>query len=186
MTNRRINKQMAADAAKKIVNARYKQAIKDIDEKITNYADSILKKYVPQPVLSVVEEYDKYFDWTQHFCVFYRTYIIEGARSVSSSALALKGNILIPRRCNYLEIKEADYKEGKKLVELKKQICDTSNKTEEELTEVIRSCNSEATLMKRYPDIHPYIEWPPVKALPANVTQDWVKNLMDDIKKNHL
>lgn len=186
MTNRRINKEMAANAAKKIVDARYKQAIRDMDVKLTNYADSMIKKYVPQPVLSVLEEYDKYFDWTQHISVFYRAYDSEGARSISSSALALKANIIVPRRCNYLEISEADWREGKKLIELKRQICDVNNKTEEELTEVIRSCNSETTLMKRYPEIHPYIEWPPVKALPANVTHDWVKNLMADIKKNNI
>lgn len=185
MITRRINKQMAADAAKKIVDIRYGQAINDIDEKVKNFSDSLLKKYIPQPVLSVINEFEQHFEFTQYFSVFYRVYDVERGREVSSSSIPLKSNIKLPRRNNYLVVSENDYREAKKLIEMKRQICDLSKKTEDELTEIIRSCNTENTLMKRYPDIHPYIEWPPVKALPANVTADWVNNLMSDIKKSN-
>ena len=186
MNNRRINKQMAADAAKKIVGIRYGQALNDIDEKIKDYSDSLLKKYLPQPVLSVIKEYEQYFDWTQHFYVFYRFKSIDGLRDVSSAILVLNSNIKFPRRSNQLVISLSDYKEAKRLFELKTQIANMMNKTEVELIDIIRSCNTEATLMKRYPDVHPYIDWPPVKSLPANVTADWVNNLMKDIKKGNI
>ena len=186
MTNRRINKQMAADAAKRIVDKKYSQAINDIEEKIKDFSDTILKKYVPQPVLSVVDEHDQYFDWTQSFTIYCILSDDKGNKLMRSSYVSIKSNVKFPRKANYIVVTDKEFAEAKRLVETKNQICDAKRRTADEMSEIIRNCNTEKTLMKRYPDVHPYIEWPPVKALPANVTADWVNNLMNEIKKSSL
>lgn len=185
MTNRRITKAMAADAAGAIAKAKYGQIILDMNEKLKDLTDSLLQKYIPQPVLSVVKEYERYFSVKQSIIIVYK-YIDEQNYTKSSHQLGIPSHINVTSYGSYIEVSEDDYKEAKKLVERIRQICNVRDNTERELTDVIRSCNTEANLIKRYPDIHHYIEWPPVKALPANVTQDWVNNLMDDIKKSNL
>ena len=182
MNNRRINKQMAADAASKIVQAKYGQIIEDMNEKLKDLTDSLLQKYIPQPVLSVVKEYERYFSLTQSIIVVYKS--VDEQNYTKSFQLGLQSHIKVTSHGRYFEVSEEEYRDAKKLVERINRICDVRDKTKNELTEIIRNCNTESNLMKRYPDIHPYIEWPPVKALPANVTADWVNNLMNDIKKS--
>lgn len=167
--NRRITKSMAHDAAKRLKIKVYGKNVEDAQKTLNLAVESLVRKYIPKPVIACVNEYYNYFsnstsaDVTSIMIDAYGT----SRRKYIRGCLSFK----VPS-CTVVV---ADVAEYETVAVLKKNLDDLvkeQNNFGEEIEKALCSLRTEKSIREALPEALPYIDFPEIKSLPSPIYSD--------------
>lgn len=170
MTNRRITKTMALDAAYKASEKLFSERIQKAREALRDRAEEIVKLHVPYPVQAVIKEFPDWISKTDGVCLYKNVDTQYGLRR--SSYVDCKLSFYIPYACNYLLVNEEEYDELVKLKLKKDRTIQDREDFEARLFDSILALKTEKRINESMPEILPYIDFPVEKNLPSPMFDD--------------
>lgn len=173
--NRKITKSMAKEAAEKMAMNAYSKKIAVALSKKQDFADVLVRKYIPAPVLACVNEYPNFFNYCLH--ASFATYIEDRREKTITSTLSLK----IPRGTDFLNISNQDYKLLQELENKRKLLCSQCEGLQQELFEAMLALRTEKNIEKQLSEALQYIEFPLVKQLPMK-NYDHLREILKSLK----
>lgn len=188
MANRRITREMAIQAAMDMRNAVYKEKLNNAQATLKKEADAFVKKYVPSPVLTCVEEYKDYFTTSCRVrIVVYDKESKEG--EYSGSYRYILSEISMPLPLNYYE----NYRINTSVSKCKRVVAadDTYNELRREadkfqgqIENALLSLKTEKKITEQLPEALPYIKFPDNKSnLPAPIFSD-IRAMLQSVTNN--
>ena len=179
--NRRITKEMADNAANKMMKKAYGRKIDNAREKVYKAIEELAKKYIPAPVLACVEEYTIYFDYSTSASI---TTMREGKygpckENYISGTISFK----IPSNSRYITVDRKEYDALKKLDDKRIQLNEEMANFGKDVREALIALRTEKNVEKELPEAMKYLEFPEVKAVPMPVftgLRDIIGKIKDD------
>lgn len=160
--NRRITKEMAAMAAKAMAEQLYAKRIELCYSELQRGADIFVKKYIPDPVLQVCKEYDRYFNLTKH--------VVFSCNRKSS--IGCETSFSLPQYANFITVSELDYESLISVNEPYRSICKEVDVFKKRVYEALVILKSEKKVVECLPEAVKFIEFPETKHLPSLVYDD--------------
>lgn len=176
MSTTRITKTTAYDAARKMRSAMYEQKIKDISKEISEKVETIVKKYIPAPVIACVKEYRQYFYAHNEASITakkdngYNETFIYGSMSFD-----------LPSSCNSVTVSRKDYDEVRKLYDKRENIYKEADDFEEKIHNALMSLRTLNNVKKELPEAVKYLDIQDKDAIPAPVYKE-LNELIGNIK----
>lgn len=181
--NRKITKTMAAQAATAMKNKVYWRKIGDATERVNIAVECLVRKYIPLPVINIVNEYSRFFGYSTGASI---TTVIE-KNGWTTTASAIKGTLTfkIPSYATTIKVDNKDYDALQKLDSERKMLEEKRDKFGEEAYKALILLGNEKAVEKEFPEAMEYLVFPKVKALPMPVfsgLREVVRNIEDENK----
>lgn len=173
--NRKITKTMAEDAAEKMATDAFSEKINAAIRKKQDFAEVLIRKYIPAPVLACLKEYPAYINFSTY--ASFATYIGDKAEKSISSSLSTK----IPTASTFLIVSNIDYNLLEVLENKRKLLCSQCDELQKELFEAILALRTEKNIEKELPEALKYIDFPVVKQLPVK-NYDHLRDILKSLK----
>ena len=179
--NRRITKEMAENAANKMMKKAYGRKIDNEREKVYKAVEELTKKYIPSPVIACVEEYTTYFDYSTSACIT----TMRESKWGPCKENYINGTISfkIPSNSRYIVVDRKEYDALKKLDEKRLQLTDEMANFGKDVRDALIALRTEKNVEKELPEAMKYLEFPAVKAVPMPVftgLRDIIGKIKDD------
>lgn len=153
MARKQVTRMMANSAAKELAKIAYDKKIKQALEEERAFGDALIKKYIPNPILAVGEEYKNFFND--------RSSII-GIQPVSGSnyySITINSNIVNPISRKYIQVDEADYKKGKSLREKVTKLGNMKQQYIDQVSDALMQLKSENRITQNFPEALPFLNF---------------------------
>lgn len=170
MTNRRITKTMALDAAYRAAEKLFSERIQNARVALRTRVEEIVKLHIPYPVQAVVKEFPDWISTTDGVCLYKYVDTQYGLRR--SSYVDCKLSFNVPYACNYLLVSVDEYDELVKLKLKKDNTIKDREDFEARLFDSILALKTEKRIKESMPEILPYIDFPVEKQLPSPMFDD--------------
>lgn len=173
--NRKITKAMALEASRNMALDAYSKKIDVVLRKERDFAEVLMRKYIPAPVLACLKEYPTYISSSSY--VSFTTYIGDKPEKLISHFLSQK----VPVGSTYLIVSNEDYNLLQVLENKRMQLCSQCEYFQKELTEAMLALRTEKKIEEELPEALQYIEFPVVKQLPIK-KYDHLRDILQSLK----
>lgn len=165
--NRRISKSMAEAAASMMKNKSYGQKIENVTAEVDAAVEELVRKYIPAPVIAIVNEYSTYFECGHFACI---TTVVE-RNGYTSTASYIRGMLSfnIPVSAAYIKVDNKEYAALLKLDNQRKILEKERDKFGSLVYESLVALRTEKAVEKELPEAMKYLVFPEVKAVPMPV-----------------
>lgn len=175
--NRKITKTMAENASYKMAEQAYSQKIEEAYQRVYTTAENLVRKYVPEPVITCVNKYDKFFSyWTKWASI--STIIQKNGYTTSATSVKGKLTFKIPSGSSCIKVDGKEYDALLKLDCRRKVLESQRDEFKEKVRSALIALRTEKAVEMELPEAMKYLEFPEVKSVPAPI----YKNLRNTIK----
>jgi len=166
--NRRITKNMAEEASAIIKKKTYDRKIEEATVEVNNRVEKLVLKYIPSAVISIVNEFSTYFNYTK--CVGITT-SIERKNGYITSAYSIGGTLsfMIPSASRYIKVDRYEYEALLKVENRRKLLVEECEEFGKQIYDALLALRTEKAVEKELPEAMKYLVFPEVKALPMPI-----------------
>lgn len=172
----RITNEMATNAAQEMAAKVYSEKIKEAREELRKEGEKLIKKYIPSPVLSVVNEYIDFFSTARHVNFYDDTM---GKYSAASITVGI--NFDISYGSSYICISKDDMRNISKFYVRVEDLQNKARDFENEIYKALKSLGTSKKVEENLPEALEYLNIPEEKALPMPIYQN-IRNLLQQAK----
>ena len=166
--NRRITKTMAEEAASNMKKKAYSKKIDKAVEKIDQAIETLVRKYIPEPVIACTNEYSTYIGYSTGASI---TAIKENPNGWSSRESSITGKLTfkVPNNSNHITVEYKEYEAVRKLHAKAKQLEKERDEFGDQVFDALVALRTEKAVEKELPEAMKYLVFPEVKAVPMPV-----------------
>ena len=165
--NRKITKSMAAYAASVMSKKAYNGKIEAAKAGVNVAAEILAQKYIPRPVIAIVNEYSSFIDYTSNVVI--TTTVERNGYTTTATDIKAVLSFKVPCKTYYIKVERNEYDDLLKLDNKRKQLVDKYNEFQNKVYEALIALRTEKAVEKELPEALKYLEFPEVKAVPAPV-----------------
>ena len=173
--NRRITKTMAEEAAAMMKKKAYGRKIENATAKVNAAVETLVRKYIPAPVIACVNEYPTYISYTTGASI---TTIID-KNGWTTSASAIKGTLTFKN----IKVDGKEYDALLKLDSKRKQLEMVRDEFGDQVYDALVALRTEKAVEKELPEAMKYLVFPEVKAVPMPVFTG-LRDIIGSIKED--
>lgn len=162
----RITKAMAENAADAMATKVYSEKIIEARNALVAEAISLVKKYIPSPVLACVSEYEMYFDLTS-----YLHFHDSNTSRYSGVDIAVK-DFQVPSGANYITLSTEDFKLIGKTAQKVNNLQNERYNFEKDVCNTLVALRTTKNISEKLPEAMEYLDIPEVNALPVPLYND--------------
>ena len=166
---------MALEAAERMADKAFSDKIAEADKAVNEAIERLVRKYVPQEVISVCKKYPQFFSMTTYVSV--SAYKDTDNGTYRESWISGTISFTIPYEVQSLTATHDEYDYVKELLGIKKSVVINKENFQNEIHAALLQLNTEKKVKENLPEALKYIEFPPDKQLPACQFDDLNKTL---------
>lgn len=180
--NRRINKTRAEKAATTMANAAFNSKIELAQKRLSEVAETLVIKYIPNVVRVVVAEFPSYFERVKYISITAPRVYADGYEG-HEDYICAEISFYIPKGSRYINVSDTEYKELKKLymryrVQVKEQ-----HDLKAQIFDALCALKTENKVKENLPEALPFLEFPDEVHLPAPIFGT-LRQIIKNIKTN--
>lgn len=158
---KRVTRSMADEAATELANLAYSKKVDELDKQIEYKVNELIIKYVPQPILSMAQEYSNLLemDYSVCFC------------AENGCALYLHPKIKVPKLRSLLLSLE-DYKSLKSLLDTRRSTNDAWRDYKSRVSDILcLELRTEKRIQEIFPEALPFLNFSNTTTLACNYNE---------------
>ena len=156
---------MALEAAERMADKAFAEKIADANKAVNGAIERLVRKYVPQEVISVCKKYPQFFSMTPYASV--SAYKDTENRTYRENWISGTISFKIPCSAQNITVTHDEYVYVKELLGIKKSVLINKENFQNEIHSALLQLNTEKKVRDNLPEALKYIEFPKEKQLPA-------------------
>lgn len=152
MAKKQVTRAMADSAAEELAKIAYDSKIKKAKEEERKFGDELIKKYIPQPIIALGEEYSSFF---------IRRYSNIGIQSENRGYYSrrIDTNIQNPISDKYVLVSQEDYLKASKLRDNVEKLQNDKRNYEAQVSDALMQLRSETRIKEGFPEALPFLNF---------------------------
>lgn len=152
MAKKQVTRAMADSAANELAKIAFNKKIEKAQKEECSFGDELIRKYIPQPILALGEEYSSFF-------IRRNSYIgIQSGESGYYSKL-IHSNIQNPISEKYVLVSQEDYLKANKLHGNVEKLQNDKRNYEAKVSDALMQLRSEARIKESFPEALPFLNF---------------------------
>lgn len=173
---------MAEKAAIKMANAAFDSKIELAKKRLSEVAETLVIKYIPNVVRVVVAEFPSYFERVKYISITAIRVYSDGYEGHEDN-ISAEISFYIPKGSMYLKVSSTEYKELKKLYMRYRVQVKAQHDFIAQIVDALCVLKTENKVKESLPEALPYLEFPDEVHLPAPIfgtLRQIIKNIKTD------
>ena len=179
--NRKITKTIAYNAAATMKEKAYGRKIENATANVNIAAESLVRKYIPAPVIACTNEFSEYIEYTNFVSI--SKVVDNGLWTTAATAIRGKITFKIPNASHYFKVDGEEYDALLILDSKRKQLEKERDAFGEQVYDALVALRTERAVERELPEAMKYLEFPEVKAVPMPVFTG-LRDILGQIKED--